>query len=154
MYPLIIIVYLSVALIAVAFLILVIFLAKTLKSLQLTLNNVAGTLEGLEKQMEGITTETTELLKRTNALADDIQDKSQRLNTVVDAVKDVGNSIQRFNNSIQTVSNSVTYEVEKNQDKISQAIQWGNVVIDIWDRWKTKKEAKQATTEYDKDTTL
>ncbi len=44
----IIILYLSVALIAVAFLVLVIYLSKTLKSLQLTLKNVASTLEGLE----------------------------------------------------------------------------------------------------------
>ncbi len=41
----IIILYLSVALIAVAFLVLVIYLSKTLKSLQLTLKHVASTLE-------------------------------------------------------------------------------------------------------------
>ncbi len=62
----IIILYLSVALIAIAFLVLVIYLSKTLKSLQLTLKHVASTLEGLEGQMKGITTETAELLHKTN----------------------------------------------------------------------------------------
>lgn len=61
----IIILYLSVALIAVAFLILVIYLSKTLKSVQMTLTNVASTLDGLEGQMKGITAETTELLHKT-----------------------------------------------------------------------------------------
>ena len=60
----IIILYLSVALIAVAFLILVIYLSKTLKSVQMTLTNVASTLDGLEGQMKGITAETTELLHK------------------------------------------------------------------------------------------
>jgi uncharacterized protein YoxC len=140
---LIIILYLSVALIAIAFLILVIFLSRTLRSLQKTLDNVAGTLAGLEKQMEGITTETTELLHKTNALASDIQEKSNKLNTVVDAVKDVGTSIQRFNGSIHKVSESVNVHVEKNQEKVTQVIQWGNVLIDLWDKWKDKKEDKR-----------
>lgn len=50
----IIILYLSVALIAVAFLILVIYLSKTLKSVQMTLTNVASTLDGLEGQMKAL----------------------------------------------------------------------------------------------------
>lgn len=97
----IIILYLSVALIAIAFLILVIYLSKTLKSLQLTLKNVASTLEGLEGQMQGITTETAQLLHKTNQLAEDIQDKSAKLNTVVDAVQGIGGSINQFNTSIK-----------------------------------------------------
>ena len=94
----IIILYLSVALIAIAFLILVIYLSKTLKSLQLTLKNVASTLEGLEGQMQGITTETAQLLHKTNQLAEDIQDKSAKLNTVVDAVQEL---VARSTNLIQ-----------------------------------------------------
>ena len=90
----IIILYLSVALIAVAFLILVIYLSKTLKSVQMTLTNVASTLDGLEGQMKGITAETTELLHKTNRLAEDIQEKSEKLNTVVHAVQEVGTLIE------------------------------------------------------------
>ncbi|QOR65866.1 DUF948 domain-containing protein [Cytobacillus suaedae] len=139
----IIILYLSVALIAIAFLVLVIFLSRTLRSLQITLDNVAKTLSGLEKQMEGITVETTELLHKTNALATDIQEKTKKLNTVVDAVQDVGASIQRFNGSIQKVSENVSVQVERNQEKVTQVIQWGNVLIDLWDKWKDKKEVKR-----------
>ena len=75
LFHLILILYLSVALIAIAFLILVIYLSKTLKSLQGTLDNVATTLSGLEKQLDGVTKETTILLHKTNELASDIQDK-------------------------------------------------------------------------------
>ncbi|MEH7226399.1 DUF948 domain-containing protein [Bacillus sp. JJ1566] len=136
----ILIVYISVAVVAVAFLILVIYLSRTLRSLQITLDNVAGTLSGLEKQMEGVTSETTELLHKTNKLAEDIQQKSESLNTVVNAVKDVGTSLQRFNKSVGNVTEEVAVQLEKNKTKISQVVQVGNAVIEIWDKWKDKKQ--------------
>ncbi|MFE8703395.1 DUF948 domain-containing protein [Cytobacillus sp. FJAT-54145] len=135
-----IILYLSAALAAIAFFILVIYLTKTLKSLQVTLDSVSNTLQGLEKQLDGVTRETTDLLHKTNHLADDIQKKSDRLNTVVDAVKDVSTSIQKFNQSIQTITTSVNRSVEQNKDKVSQVIQWSNVLLELKDKWKAKKK--------------
>ncbi|MDA7027269.1 DUF948 domain-containing protein [Bacillus sp. CLL-7-23] len=133
------ILYLSVALIAVAFLILVIYISKTLNTVQTTLKHVASTLEGLEGQMKGITTETTELLHKTNRLAEDIQDKSLKLNTVVDAVQEVGTSIRQFNASIQQVSHTVTSVAEDNREKISQVVSWSNAALEIWNKWKRKR---------------
>lgn len=73
------ILYFSVALIAISFLILVIYLSKTFKTLQVTLDSVSKTLNGLEKQIDGVMSETTDLLKKTNALADDIQEKASAM---------------------------------------------------------------------------
>lgn len=134
-----IILYLSAAVAAIAFLVLVIYLAKTLKSLQGTLDSVAHTLTGLEKQLDGVTRETTELLHKTNALAEDIQEKSENLNSVVLAVKDVGHSVQRFNHSIQNITSMVDQQVEKSQDKISQVVQWSNVFLELKHRWDSRK---------------
>jgi len=134
-----IILYLSAAVAAIAFLVLVIYLAKTLKSLQGTLDSVANTLTGLERQLDGVTRETTELLHKTNALAEDIQEKSENLNSVVVAVKDVGSSVQRFNHSIQNITSIVDEQVDKSQDKISQIVQWSNVFLALKDRWNSRK---------------
>ncbi|MBA9026275.1 DUF948 domain-containing protein [Peribacillus huizhouensis] len=142
-----IILYLSAAVFAIAFFILVVFLAKTLKSLQSTLDSVSKTLTGLESQMQGVSLETTQLLHKTNALAEDLQKKSENLNTVVDAVKDVGSSIQNFNTSVQKISHKVQHELENNQDKISQIVQWTNVAMEIRDKWKSKKKQTMSTDE-------
>ncbi len=138
----IIILYLSAALIAVAFFILVIFLSKMLKSLRLTMEGISKTLVGLEKQIEGVTTETTALLQKTNILADDLQRKSESLNSVVDAVKDVGTTVSHFNQTLQNITNVVDKQVEDNKEKISQVIQWSNVFLELKDKWKTKKQKK------------
>lgn len=137
------ILYFSVALIAISFLILVIYLSKTFKSLKITLDSVSHTLTGLEKQLDGVMSETTDLLKKTNALADDIQDKAESLNSVVTAVKDVGGSIQKFNHTLQTVTNTLDRGVEQNQEKISQIAQWTTAIMEIKEKWKTKKQQKE-----------
>lgn len=136
------ILYVSAGIAAIAFLILVIFLSKALQSLQVTLDSISKTLNGLERQMEGVTRETTLLLHKTNALAEDIQKKSESLGSVVDSVKDVGVTVQKFNSSLQTITNSVNFAVEQNKDKVSQVIQWGNVLLEMKDRWTHRKKDK------------
>lgn len=139
----IIILYLSVALIAVAFLVLVISLTKTLKSMKITLDRVSKTMEDLEGQMQGITTESTLLLHKTNELAEDIQRKSEKLNSVVNAVQDIGSTIKEFNGSIRKVSSSLSTQVVHNQDKIAQVLQWGSVIKELRDKWLERKESKK-----------
>ncbi|WP_342432654.1 DUF948 domain-containing protein [Neobacillus sp. FSL H8-0543] len=137
-----IILYLSIALIAVAFMVLVIYLAKTLKALEGTLSSVSTTLVGLEKQLDGVTKETTELLQKTNALADDIQDKSERLTSVVDAVKDVGTTVSKFNGTLKNLTSSFDIQVEQNKEKVSQIVQWSNVILELKDKWTERKQPK------------
>ena len=138
-----IILYLSVALIAIAFFVLVIYLSKTLKSLQGTLTSVSKTLSGLEKQLDGVTSETTILLQKTNALAEDIQQKSESLNSVVDAVKDVGVTVSKFNGTLMNLTNTVDQQVEDSKEKISQIVQWSNVILELKDKWQARKQIKQ-----------
>ncbi len=138
------IIALSVALVAVAFLVLVIFLAKTLKSLQGTLASVSDTLKGVEKQLDGVTRETTLLLQKTNDLADDIKQKSASLNSVVDAVKGVGVTVSEFNGTLQNITTTVDRQVEESKEKVSQIIQWGNVLWELKDKWQERKAKKEA----------
>ncbi len=145
----IIILYLSVALIAVAFLILVISLTKTLKSMKITMDRVSKTMEDLEGQLQGITSETTLLLHKTNELAEDIQNKSEKLNTVVYAVQDIGTTIKEFNGSIRKVSSNLSTQVVHNQDKIAQLLQWGSVLKELKDKWMEKKERKKEPVTFD-----
>ncbi|MCZ0755159.1 DUF948 domain-containing protein [Anoxybacillus sp. J5B_2022] len=130
-----IILYLSVALIAVAFFILVIYLIKTLKTVQGTLQSLTKTIEGMEKQIQDIGTETAQLLHKTNAVADDVQKKVESLNVLFEAVKQVGSTVQTFNDALAK-------KWTANEQKFIQAIQWGNAFFEIWGKWKEKKKRK------------
>ncbi|OLN22701.1 DUF948 domain containing protein [Domibacillus antri] len=138
-----IILYLSAAVAAIAFLILVLNLSKTLKSVDNTLDTLSRTVDRLEGQLKDVTAETAELLHKTNALAEDVQHKTEQLNTVVYAVKDVGSSVHNLNHSLKKVTTTISSQMEKNQYKISQAVQWGNVVKQVVDKFKEDKAASR-----------
>lgn len=139
------ILYLSVGLIAIAFSILVIYIIRTLKTLQTTMDSVTKTITSLEQQLDGVTKETTTLLQTTNSLADDIEEKTANLNSVVESVKDVGGTVQNFNESLQGVSRSITKKVEENEDKLAQIAQVGMIFFEFRDRWKIRKQNKASS---------
>ncbi|QDP40899.1 DUF948 domain-containing protein [Radiobacillus deserti] len=134
-----ILLYIAALIAAVAFAVLVIYLSKVLKATQRTMSNVANTLEGLEKQMEGITIETTALLNKTNKLAEDINEKSLKMNTLFDGIKGIGQTVQEFNESLKTLSSSVSNTAEKNKNATAQAMKWGTVALDLWNKRKKKE---------------
>lgn len=134
----IIILYIAALIVAVAFAFLVVYLIKTLKSTERTLDNVADTLEGLETQMLGITTETTLLLQHTNRLAEDINDKSAKLNGLFDGIKGIGETVEDFNNSLDVISRNITREAGKDSEKASQVVKWGIAIMEMMKRNKNK----------------
>lgn len=134
--PMEILLYIAAFIAAAAFAVLVIYLAMTLKAAQKTLNNVADTLENMETQMQGITTETNELLQKTNNLADDVNQKSDKLNVLFDGVKGVGNTVNELNESLRTLSSHISRAAAKNQEKVSEALKWGNSIVDFWKKKK------------------
>ncbi|MFD2446434.1 DUF948 domain-containing protein [Bacillus sp. CGMCC 1.16607] len=144
------IISISVAIIAMAFVVLVIFLVKTLKAVQGTMEGVSKTLAGIEKQLDEVTKETALLLHKTNVLADDIQEKAESLNSVVVAVKGVGSTVNKFNHSLRSVATSFDQQVEQNKDKISQVVQWSNILLELKDKWKAKREEKKANSDDEK----
>jgi uncharacterized protein YoxC len=137
------IISISVAVIAAAFFILVLYLVKTLKAVQGTIATVSKTLAGIEEQLDGVTKETTLLLQKTNALADDIQAKSESINSAVTAVKDVGTTIHKFNQSLKSVTGAFDKHIEQNKDRVSQVVQWSNILMEIKEKWDAKRQEKK-----------
>lgn len=134
-----ILLYIAALIAAIAFAVLVVFLAMVLNQAKRTLSNVADTLEGLEEQMKGITSESAELLHKTNKLAEDVSDKSSRLNTLVDGFKGIGESLVDFNNSIKTASHRLSVVAEQNKDQAAQAMNWGTVGLELFKKYKRDK---------------
>ncbi|MCP8617148.1 DUF948 domain-containing protein [Salirhabdus salicampi] len=136
--------YISALIAAIAFAVLVIYLAGTLKAARNTLTEVAESLDSLQKQMEGITVESTALLNKANQLTEDIQKKSEKLNHLVDGIYGIGDSVHQFNRSIESVSNEIVTSAETHKGNAAQVVTWGQAAIDLWKRYKkpvdTKKE--------------
>lgn len=132
--------YISAIIAAGAFAFLVYYLIKTLQAMKNTLEKVTKTVEGLQKQVDEITIESSQLLQKTNMLADDIQQKSESLNTLFAAAKDIGESMQHVNASLRKVSQTVSKAADENSEQVAQAVKWGNIVLNLWEKWKEKRE--------------
>jgi uncharacterized protein YoxC len=137
-----IILYASIALIAVSFFILVVYIARTLTALQETIRRVTAAIDHMDKEVQSIAAETTQLLKKTNALADGVQKKVEGLNLLVHAVSDVSSTVQSFSRSLQQISASVTKQVETHQEKVVKVMQWGNALMEIWEKWKERRQKR------------
>jgi len=129
-----IILYIAALITAIAFAVLVGYLAITLKSIKKTLDQTTHTIESLEKQIEGITTESTSLLHKTNQLAEDMHHKSTKLNSVFDGIKEIGETVSDFNNSLQKISTHISNIATEDKEKVAQAVKWGSALINFWKR--------------------
>lgn len=142
------ILYISALIVAIAFAVLVVYLAQTLKALRTTLDNVATTVDSFEKQLTGVTRETERLLNNTNKLTEDIQEKSLALNTVFDQVKEVGHSLGTLNDSFRNISNQVVSGTERYSDQVEKAVEWSSALMKIWQKWKVKQKATEEYLDY------
>ncbi len=122
--------------VAVAFAVLVGYIAQTLVAAKRTLNNVADTLEGLEKQVEGITTETTLLLAKTNDLAGDITNKSTKLDNIFFGVDELGGTFFKLTQSLNRLSSNITKTSTEDVEKASQAVKWGTAILNLVNKRK------------------
>ncbi|WP_100399906.1 DUF948 domain-containing protein [Bacillus sp. FJAT-44742] len=135
-------VYISALIVALAFAALVVYVIKTLKAANSTIDRVANTLDNFEKQIKGITTETEHLMEKTNKIADDVQYKSDSLNSLFVSLKDVGDSLQTMNRSFKDVSTTVSQQSQQRSEEVAKVVQWGNAAIDLYAKWKDKKRQK------------
>src|SRR5699024_9164986 len=122
----------GVIIVAVAFAVLELYLAQTLKSTQRTLNNDTDTLAEEESRVEGINTETTLLLQTTNDLAEDVNHKVVRLNSVFEGVEEVGDTFNNLTRSMKKLSNSISVSSEEDVEKATEAVKWSTAIMNIW----------------------
>ena len=135
--------YISVALIAVSFIVLVLYVISTLKRVSKTLENVSQTVSNVQSQLKGVLEETETMVKRTSSLAEDLQQKSAKLDPLLDSINGLGKTVQNFNESLEIISKGIIGKVDKNKEKISQVVQLGTIILGLKDRWRERKEEKQ-----------
>ncbi|QQK77357.1 DUF948 domain-containing protein [Salicibibacter cibarius] len=133
------IVYISVAIVAVAIVVLIVYIIQTLKSAQGVVKQLGNTADAVEKQLQGITSETENLVKTTNRLAEDFESKSESLEGLFATAEDLGKTTERVSDSIQHMSRTVSQEADRNSEQVAQVVQWGSACIDLYEKWKNRR---------------
>jgi uncharacterized protein YoxC len=88
------IIEISVAVIAIAFVVLVIYLILLSKAIRVTLHQVNQTLVGVRQELEGINGQAQKVLEHTNEISFDLKRKSEALNPLFNALANVGEILE------------------------------------------------------------
>ncbi|MGL4521967.1 MAG: DUF948 domain-containing protein [Bacilli bacterium] len=121
---------------ALSFTVLVIYLVKTLKTVQLTLIELTSTLQKTEHHLGELTQETKELVATSQQLVEDLNDKSKRLNHLVDAVDDVGITLHSFSKNVRKLSTEVVETATIAVPKVQNAFKVAETLNKLWNQFK------------------
>lgn len=110
------IIELSVALVAIAFAVLVFFLIKTLKSAKDSLDKVSQTLVEVQKTMDELTYEVKTTVRHANEITADVQHKIRKIDPVIDSVKNLGDVMNELTLTVKQVSVTVIEKYRKSRE--------------------------------------
>ncbi|MCV4235592.1 DUF948 domain-containing protein [Virgibacillus sp. LDC1] len=97
----------SVAIIAVAFAVLVFFLIKTLKAATQSLEKVTETLQDVQKTVDELSYEVKQTIRNTNDITVDVQHKMRQIDPVLDTVKNLGEALSEVTYAVKQVSSGM-----------------------------------------------
>ncbi|MGF7048326.1 uncharacterized protein YoxC [Paenibacillus sp. DS2015] len=97
----------SVALIAVAFAILVIFLIKTLRAATQSLDKTTQTLQEVQKTIDELSYEVKQTIRHANDITVDVQAKMKQIDPVMDSVQNLGEVLSEVTQAAKQVSTTL-----------------------------------------------
>lgn len=97
----------SVAIIAVAFAVLVFFLIRTLKSAQASLENVSQTLQEVRTTIDELSYEVKQTVRHANDITADVQHKMKQIDPVMESVQNLGDVLNEVSAAAKQVSTTM-----------------------------------------------
>jgi uncharacterized protein YoxC len=137
----------SVAAIAIAFVVLVVYLIKTLKSLTGLLENTSQTLTRVEKQVGTVTSDSTELIHHAKEIVVDVQDKIKKLDSAFSSFKQSGEAAKEVTSSVRQVSSAVAQFIHSRRkpgpatwvDHMTEMVKTVPVLLEVWHKIKKSR---------------
>lgn len=126
----------SAAVAAAAFVVLVIYLILALRKLTDTFTSVDTTLRDLKPRLEEVTVESNRTLKEARELLESARLKSQQTDAFFQAVNGVGTSLQEL-------SSSITRTASVQKERLANVTAVATVVLDLLKKWRAEKETDE-----------
>jgi uncharacterized protein YoxC len=132
--------YLFALLIAIAFAIVVIYIAVVLFRISKILKAVETTLAKTEKEVETMIPHIKETMYQADAAIEDVSDKLKSTDVVFEAIGEVGTSVNNVNQWLETNQKHMTDEemYEKTQP-FMEGLKWSEAAFLLYSRWKEPK---------------
>ncbi|MEO3945535.1 DUF948 domain-containing protein [Gorillibacterium sp. CAU 1737] len=142
-----IIVEVSIALVAVAFAVLVIFLVRTLNMVQASLKETNQTISDVQRELNDVSGEVKGLIRNTNQITMDVRHKMKALDSLFGTVENVGDTLEGVTSSLKNASSRFATNVNHNMRQVEttenkplyRVLNTVSSAIDIWQRLKVHR---------------
>ncbi|MFC4077027.1 DUF948 domain-containing protein [Salinithrix halophila] len=130
------VIQISAAVAATAFVTLVVALVRSLNKVNHTLDSVDRTLEEMKPQVEEVINRTKSTLDETNRLLADLQAKSQKTNALFQTVDSVGHGLQEL-------SSTLTKTAVIQKERLSNVSALVSSGLDMFRKWRSDKRSNK-----------
>ena len=139
------IIEISVAVIAVAFVALVIYLIITLQTLRTTLQHADEALGSVKKQVEDLGIEGRKVIQHATELSLDVQSKMSALDPLFQTVSNIGNALEKktesFAEEVQRSNKTSAFTATKPHQYetftariLAEVLEWAVLGINLWQK--------------------
>lgn len=130
------IIQISAAIAAVAFVVLVAAVVMSLRKVNQTLDSVDQTLKEVRPQVEGVAEESRKTLVETRKLIDDMNQKSQKTDAFFDTV-------QGFGHSLQELSIGISRTASTQKARLANVTALVGTGVELFKKWRSDKRSKE-----------
>lgn len=110
----------SVAVIAVAFVVLVVFVVRTLQAAEQSLNKTTQTLQEVQQTVDELSYELKQVVRQANDISGDVKHKMNQIDPVMESVKNVGEVLSEVTSAAKQVSSAVVHRFQKSSQQIKK----------------------------------
>ncbi|PTM59970.1 DUF948 domain-containing protein [Desmospora activa] len=122
----------SVAVVAIAFVALVVYLILALRQLTRTLTSVDTTLQEMKPRLEEVADESNRTLKEARALLADARQKTEQTDAFFQAVNNAGTSLKEL-------SSGITRAAAVQKERLGSVTAIASVAIELMKKWRSEK---------------
>lgn len=110
----------SVAVIALAFVVLVFFVVRTLQAAEKSLNKTSQTLQEVQQTVDELSYELKQVVRQVNDISGDVKHKMNQIEPVMESVQNVGEVLSEVTLAAKQVSSAVVNRFQKSSQKIKK----------------------------------
>jgi uncharacterized protein YoxC len=143
------IIEISLALIAVFFVVLVFYMIALLKSARASLMEANRTMSEMRLQLDDISKETRKLLHSGYQVTEDLRSKIHTMDSLFTSIGRMGEATHEVSCSVQQVSAAIVQSakgmeqtVNANQQSIVDVIEWASMGVHLWQKWRAQRNIK------------
>ncbi|PAV27860.1 general stress protein [Virgibacillus profundi] len=138
------IIYLTCLLLAIAFVIIVIYAALVLKRISDTMRTLGKTLGEVETELQHITPELRKTVQETENIVDDMSDKLKATDSLFDTMENVGVSVNAVNQVYDRNSKKLSdEEFDSKMKPVIEGIKWSEAAFLLYSKWKKQKPTEK-----------